>query len=116
MPGASLWAASYERRVYLLGLWQDRARAAYHHWVSAISGLVCIHGGEGAWNANTGNGYYGGLQMDLSFQAHWGSWLLNTKGTADHWTASEQLRVGLRAVRSIGYGPWPNTARACGLL
>ena len=24
---------------------------------------LCIHSREGAWNANTGNGYYGGLQM-----------------------------------------------------
>lgn len=24
---------------------------------------LCIHGGEGAWNDNTGNGYYGGMQM-----------------------------------------------------
>ena len=26
---------------------------------------LCIHHREGAWNANTGNGYYGGLQFLL---------------------------------------------------
>ena len=25
------------------------------------NGLMCIHSHEGSWNANTGNGYYGGL-------------------------------------------------------
>jgi hypothetical protein len=29
---------------------------------------MCIHRYEGSWGAATGNGYYGGLQMDLSFQ------------------------------------------------
>src|SRR5262249_27216003 len=32
----------------------------------------CIHRFEGAWNSNTGNGYYGGLQMDASFQRRYG--------------------------------------------
>ncbi|HXH87243.1 MAG TPA: hypothetical protein VNI55_01370, partial [Gaiellaceae bacterium] len=29
-----------------------------------VNGFLCIHRYEGAWNANTGNGYFGGLQMD----------------------------------------------------
>ena len=31
--------------------------------LSHLAGWLCIHAREGAWNANTGNGYYGGLQM-----------------------------------------------------
>lgn len=27
---------------------------------------LCIHSREGAWNANTGNGYFGGFQFLLS--------------------------------------------------
>jgi len=27
---------------------------------------LCLHAHEGAWNANTGNSYYGGLQFLLS--------------------------------------------------
>lgn len=77
---------------------------------------TCIHGLEGAWNANTGNGYYGGLQMDIGFQQTYGPELLKTKGTADHWTPQEQMAVAERARASRGYNPWPNTARACGLL
>ena len=38
------------------------------------------------------------------------------KGLADRWTALEQMWVAERAHRSgRGYGPWPNTARSCGL-
>src|SRR5439155_1969022 len=29
--------------------------------------FLCIHRYEGGWSSNTGNGYYGGLQMDLGF-------------------------------------------------
>ena len=32
-------------------------------WLQAA---LCIHAHEGAWNANTGNGYYGGMQFLLS--------------------------------------------------
>lgn len=28
---------------------------------------LCIHRGEGAWNDNTGNGYYGGLQAHYNW-------------------------------------------------
>lgn len=78
--------------------------------------LLCIHGGEGSWTANTGNDFYGGLQMNWQFMATYGPWLLRHKGTADHWTPLEQLWVGAKAVPSRGFYPWPNTGRACGLI
>jgi Transglycosylase-like domain len=69
------------------------------------------------WRTQTGNGYYGGLQMSLGFQRRYGSHLLRRKGTADRWTPLEQMWVAERAVRSgQGFYPWPNTAGACGLL
>ncbi len=77
---------------------------------------LCIHRHEGAWN-DPNPPYYGGLQMDLSFQRRYGRWLLRQKGTADHWTPLEQMWVAERAYRSgRGFYPWPNTARACGLI
>jgi len=76
---------------------------------------LCIHRYEGAWN-DPGAPYYGGLQMDLSFQRAYGWDLLQRKGTADNWTPLEQMRVAERAWRSRGFGPWPNTARYCGLI
>jgi hypothetical protein len=85
-----------------------------HQW-------LCIHRyerdpGQG-WATRTGNGYYGGLQMDIDFQRTYGRELLRRKGTADRWTAAEQMWVAERAHRSgRGFHPWPNTARYCGLI
>ncbi|MHB8060339.1 MAG: transglycosylase family protein [Gaiellaceae bacterium] len=106
-------------RRWVLNLWQTRAvhvrlkaRRVPHR-----AQWLCIHRGEGAWNARTGNGYYGGLQMDISFQRSYGGYLLRNKGTADNWSPNEQMWVAERAYRSgRGFYPWPNTARACGLI
>jgi hypothetical protein len=84
---------------------------------SIYRAFMCIHRGEGAWNANTGNGYYGGLQMDYGFMRTYGSEYLSRYGTADRWPPSVQIAVAYKAYRSgRGFGPWPNTARACGVL
>jgi hypothetical protein len=77
---------------------------------------LCIHRYEGAWK-DRGAPYYGGLQMDIVFQRHYGRTLLRRKGTADHWTPLEQMWVAEKAYRSgRGFYPWPNTARYCGLI
>lgn len=81
--------------------------------------LTCIAGHEshGVWDISTGNGYYGGLQMDRQFQRTYAPGLYRTKGTADNWTREEQMRAATRAIDSgRGFHPWPNTARMCGLL
>ena len=78
--------------------------------------FLCIHRYEGSWPSNTGNGYYGGLQMNLGFQRTYAPWLLRAKGTADHWTPLEQMWTAEKAAKSRGFYPWPNTARSCGLL
>lgn len=86
--------------------------AHYREW-------LCIYshenGGYG-WSANTRNGYHGGLQMDREFERDYGARLLATKGDAENWTPLEQMWVAERAWRTRGFGPWPNTARMCGLL
>jgi hypothetical protein len=77
---------------------------------------LCIHRYEGAWN-DPNPPYYGGLQMDLSFQRTYGGGLLARKGTANRWTPLEQMWAAERAHRSgRGFYPWPNTARYCGLI
>jgi Transglycosylase-like domain len=96
--------------------WQRRA---HHVWLQAthpprLQDWLCIHRYEGSW-ADSGSPYWGGLQMDLSFQQTYGGWLLRHKGTADHWSPLEQIWVAERASRSRGFSPWPNTARDCGL-
>lgn len=77
---------------------------------------LCIHRHEGSWR-DPGSPYYGGLQMSRSFQRAYGRYLFRLKGTADRWTPAEQMWTAERARRSgAGFSPWPNTARACGLL
>ena len=97
-------------------IWQRRAIAArrvaqhppnLHVW-------YCIHHYEGSWtDANAP--YWGGLQMDYSFQNAYGHWLLAHRGTANHWTPLQQIWAGVRAWRVRGFSPWPNTAHACGV-
>ena len=61
----------------------------------------CESGGN--WAANTGNGYYGGLQFNLStWHAYGGS------GRPDQASRSEQIRIAEK-VRDAegGYGAWP---------
>lgn len=92
---------------------------AHRAWAQAthppdLGGWLCIHHYEGSW-ADPNAPYWGGLQMDLSFQATYGGWLLRHKGTADHWSALEQIWVAVRASHTRGFSPWPNTARYCGL-
>jgi hypothetical protein len=103
-------------------LWRQRAERARRRAARPphLSAWLCIHRyerqpGQG-WATRTGNGYYGGLQMDLGFQRRYGHDLLRRKGTADRWTRLEQMWVAERAYRAgRGFYPWPNTARACGL-
>jgi hypothetical protein len=107
---------TYRRSV--LALWTRRAiqvrRQAQHP--PRMKDWLCIHHYEGAWN-DPNPPYYGGLQMDMSFQQAYGGALLRRKGTADHWTPLEQIWVAERAYRSgRGFYPWPNTARWCGLI
>jgi len=97
----------------LCGLASSSAKASDTHWL--YTAFTCIHKYEGAWNANTGNGYYGGLQMDYSFMKAYGSEYLRIFGTADKWPPSLQIAVAIKAWSSRGFGPWPNTRRMCRL-
>jgi uncharacterized protein YabE (DUF348 family) len=66
----------------------------------------CESGGN--WAANTGNGYYGGLQFNLgTWQSYGGS------GRPDQNSREEQIRIAEK-VRdaSGGYGAWPNCGAA----
>jgi hypothetical protein len=112
--------------VATLQLWQRRLAAATLQVLQRArrplprvlsSAFLCIHRYEGAWDSNTGNGYYGGLQMDRRFQSLYGAEYVAKWGTADNWPAWAQLQAAVRAYRAgRGFYPWPNTARACGLI
>ncbi len=71
----------------------------------------CIHSGEGAWNAETGNGYHGGLQMTYG----WGG-LVQDAGLL---SPDAQMAAAETGYRQSGYsrswlaGQWPNTSPPC---
>jgi hypothetical protein len=110
-------------RNWVRNLWKRRAAAALRQAQNPPhrSAWMCIHRyerhpGQG-WSTRTGNGYYGGLQMDITFQRTYGPELLRRKGTANNWAPHEQMWVAERAYKSgRGFYPWPNTARYCGLI
>jgi hypothetical protein len=109
-------SASAARLRALAKSWYAREHAAW--WRATHPPLLrdwnCIHHYEGSWSDH-GAPYWGGLQMDYSFQSTYGGWLLRHKGTADHWTSLEQIWTAVRAWRVRGFSPWPNTARDCGV-
>ncbi|GIU84591.1 MAG: hypothetical protein KatS3mg008_1366 [Acidimicrobiales bacterium] len=73
----------------------------------------CEAGGN--WRANTGNGYYGGLQFLRS------TWLAYGGGQfasyPHHATREQQIVVGMRVVQAHGgrYSAWPSCRRKLGL-
>ena len=62
---------------------------------------ACESGGR--WSADTGNGYYGGLQFSP------GTWAANGgAGSPAQASREEQIRVAENIVRARGTGAWPN--------
>ncbi len=115
--GHERWANHVYKR-WIREVWRKRAVRARRraHNPPHEAAWRCIQRHEGAWS-DPNAPYYGGLQMDIGFQRAYGRRLLRRKGTADNWTPLEQMWVAERAYRSgRGFYPWPNTARACGLL
>lgn len=106
------------RSPHALSYWRHQVR--HVSWLASHPphkrGWLCIHRFEGSWS-DSGDPYWGGLQMDRGFMRTYAPPSLLRKGWANHWTPLEQMWVAERAHRSgRGYSPWPNTARSCGLL
>jgi hypothetical protein len=113
---ATTRAAIGTRRAHRFWLRRARAVARVAADPPHKFGWLCIHQREGSWS-DTGDPYWGGLQMDRSFMLTYAPAVLLRRGWASAWTPLAQMWVAERAYRSgRGYGPWPNTARSCGLL
>lgn len=68
---------------------------------------ACESGGN--WHANTGNGYYGGLQFSP------GTWRANGgHGSAANASREEQIRVARNVLAGQGIGAWPVCGRRGG--
>lgn len=77
-----------------------------------FSGWSCIHHGEGTWTADTGNGYFGGLQMSYD-------WMGVIRGKASWYPPLDQMWAAETesAKYSFSYRwmrqQWPNTYPPC---
>jgi transglycosylase-like protein len=63
--------------------------------------------GHARWFLNSGNGYYGGLQFDLST---WKS--VGGRGYPHHNSKLEQKYRAVRLIKQRGYRPWPRCGSA----
>lgn len=85
--------------------------------VSSGSGTVwdrlaeCEAGGN--WRINTGNGYYGGVQMDMSFWRNYGGPAFASR--PDLASREQQIIVAERGLKVQGWGAWPACSRKLGL-
>lgn len=104
------WALVME---YLEAVRQVNEFLAWHHQQTIWDSLAeCESGGN--WSINTGNGYYGGLQMNMRFWRSYGG--LEYGPRPDLVSREAQIAVAEsgRDARG-GYGPWPACARRLGL-
>lgn len=79
-----------------------------HDWQALAQ---CESGGD--WHANTGNGYYGGVQIDLTFWRNYGG--LRFAARPDLATRAEQITVAERGLAVQGWGAWPTCSLRIGV-
>lgn len=72
------------------------------------------------WDLNTGNGYYGGLQADMTFWRTYGGLAYAPRpdlaSKAQQITVAARARDGYGPHQARGYRPWPTCARRLGLI
>jgi hypothetical protein len=88
-----------------------RARARVRPQPGHLAGWSCIHSREADWSANTGNGFYGGLQMSYG----WAGRVQNAALLAP----TEQIAIAEAEAAEHGWSyawmrsQWPNTFPRC---
>lgn len=117
ISGDNHWLRLDKAYVVKLSRWIERASRPVIGPSWLVNAFMCIHRGEGSWT-DYGDPYWGGLQMDRGFMMTYGSWAVRRYGGwANVWPPSVQIAVAITAYKSgRGFYPWPNTARACGLI
>jgi len=71
----------------------------------------CESGGN--WSANTGNGYYGGLQFSRRTWNSFGG--VAYASTANHATQSQQITIAEKILRAQGWKAWPTCSVRAGV-
>ncbi|HKR49270.1 MAG TPA: transglycosylase family protein [Pseudonocardiaceae bacterium] len=68
---------------------------------------------SGNWRANTGNGYYGGLQFSHKTWTGFGGGAYAS--TANHATRGQQIAIARKVLLVQGWKAWPTCSRKIGL-
>ena len=79
---------------------RPRPAAPQHNWDAVAA---CESSGD--WTANTGNGYYGGVQMDMTFWRNYDGPTFAPR--PDLATREQQITVAERGLAVQGAGAWP---------
>jgi hypothetical protein len=88
-----------------------RTRARLRPPPGHVAGWACIQRREAGWNANTGNGFYGGLQMTYGWAGRVQNAALLTP--AEQMAAAEAEAAEHRWSYSWMRSQWPNTFPPC---
>lgn len=72
---------------------------------------LCESGGN--WSANTGNGYYGGLQFSRSTWHSYGGGAY--AGTANYATRVQQIAIAEQVLHAQGWNAWPTCSAKAGV-
>lgn len=106
------WHKLHVQRKSEYAAWlKQQQQVSSPNWL--VNAFMCIHSHEGAWNANTGNGYYGGVQFGWNEWQQYGG---QYASRADLASPAQQIAAAIAYYNVSGFSPWPNTARMCGLL
>jgi hypothetical protein len=111
--GPERWALRFRRERRVVTSLRRELSARLDRLVYLVRSFECVHRFEGAWGSNTGNGYFGGLQFGSTEWRRWGG---RYAASADQASPSEQITAAIAYHALAGFYPWPNTARACGLI
>ena len=71
----------------------------------------CESGGR--WGINTGNGYYGGVQQDMTFWKRHGG--MRYAPRPDLASREQQIAVAEQGLAAQGWGAWPRCSRMIGV-
>ena len=85
------------------------AQAALHYQWDRLA--QCESGGN--WRANTGNGYYGGLQFSHRTWTAFGG--KSYARTANKATRLQQIAIAEKVLRTQGWKAWPACSRKAGV-
>lgn len=81
--------------------------------VRAVWDRLAVCESTSNWHANTGNGYYGGVQMDMTFWRRYGGTVYAAR--PDLASRESQVVVAERGLAVQGWAAWPACSRRLGL-